>query len=293
MTGGLLPPEKVFGAPKCRVLTFHGAEAVDLSLSDFIGPLFRDLSFPIFRKKVNAMLGLPSVRRNWSAFHAAYSGVITVSRYGQEEFARCFPQMEASLTHIYHGVDRKVFYPPQKKPDPPGYFLHISDYQNVKNTDRLLEAYKLLRRSFIGAPPDFMIVGSGYPARFSGEGITLINKSVEQRRVADLMRGAISFLYPSLHETFGLPILEAMACGVPVVTSNSSACVEVAGNAAILVDERSTESILCAMKELLLNPSMRLDYSHRSLVRASNFSWDKSAVQHLRFFEYLLSSQGG
>jgi glycosyltransferase involved in cell wall biosynthesis len=86
-------------------------------------------------------------------------------------------------------------------------------------------------------------------------------------------------VYPSLYEGFGLPVLEAMACGAAVVTSNNSSLPEVAGNAALLVDPRDTEALTWAMTRFLDDHRWRSIMQHKALARAKNFSWDKSAQQ--------------
>lgn len=100
---------------------------------------------------------------------------------------------------------------------------------------------------------------------------------ISTAQLRDLYRRARVFAFPSLDEGFGMPVLEAMAHGIPVVTSNCSALPEVAGDAALLVDPQDTESIAAALVSLAGNESQRDDFSRRGLERARMFSW-KSAV---------------
>ena len=92
-----------------------------------------------------------------------------------------------------------------------------------------------------------------------------------------LYSGARAFVLPSLHEGFGVPIIEAMACGAPVITSNCSSMPEVAGDAAILVDPHSVESISAAMHEILNNPTQTENLKKAGLERVKQFSWSRSA----------------
>jgi O-antigen biosynthesis alpha-1,3-mannosyltransferase len=97
-----------------------------------------------------------------------------------------------------------------------------------------------------------------------------------------LINGARSFVYPSLYEGFGLPVLEAMACGVPVLASNVSSLPEVVGDAGLLVDPCDVDAIAQGMVRLWEDPALRHDLSARGPERAGGFSWEKTASQTLR-----------
>ena len=97
--------------------------------------------------------------------------------------------------------------------------------------------------------------------------------------------GAEIFLYPSLRESFGIPVLESMACGTPVITSNTSALPEVAGNAAILVNPDSQHEITSAIKSFLTNDTLRSDMIAKGLKRINDFSWGQSADQLLKIYQ--------
>ena len=96
------------------------------------------------------------------------------------------------------------------------------------------------------------------------------------------------FLFPSLYEGFGLPVLEAMACGCPVITSNISALPEVVGDAAILVNPYSVEEISTAMEKVLTNKTLRLELAEKGLKRAREFSWKKNARETLELYKKVL-----
>jgi glycosyltransferase involved in cell wall biosynthesis len=98
----------------------------------------------------------------------------------------------------------------------------------------------------------------------------------EEDKVA-LLGGAEGLVYPSLYEGFGLPVLEAMACGTPVLTSNVSALPDTAGDAAVLVDPGSVEDIATGIERLLTDSALRARLRSAGLVRAGTFSWDETA----------------
>jgi glycosyltransferase involved in cell wall biosynthesis len=126
---------------------------------------------------------------------------------------------------------------------------------------------------------------------FTGEPEPEIMKCIEQQRVKErvhftgivpeaklpaLYRGANALVFPSLYEGFGLPVLEAMACGTPIVTANTTAMPEVAGDAALLVDPRSVEQIAHAIEQVVNDNSLRLCLREKGVARAAQFSWDRT-----------------
>ena len=100
-----------------------------------------------------------------------------------------------------------------------------------------------------------------------------------------LTAGAAVFVYPSLYEGFGLPVAQAMAAGVPVITSNLSSLPEVGGEAALLVEPRSVAELQSALQRILLSPDLRKRLSRAGIERASLYRWDVCARKSWRFFE--------
>jgi glycosyltransferase involved in cell wall biosynthesis len=99
-------------------------------------------------------------------------------------------------------------------------------------------------------------------------------------------------VYPSLYEGFGLPPLEAMACGAPVISSNSSSLPEAVGDAALLVNPTDTAALHAAMQRVLSDPDLRADLSRRALAQARKFSWKKAAEALERVYASLLEKKG-
>lgn len=170
---------------------------------------------------------------------------------------------------------------------PDSYFLVVGTIEARKNLERLIAAYALLPRK--GRPHLVFAGGRGYH-------YDRVLEAVQEYRLEDQVRflgyvgdedlpmlysGAAGLLYPSRYEGFGLPILEAMACGCPVVTSNRGSMAEVAGNAAILVDPNSAESIAHGIADLLDSSSVRAGLIAKGSARVQEFSWRTAAEQTL------------
>jgi glycosyltransferase involved in cell wall biosynthesis len=215
--------------------------------------------------------------------------VITVSTFARDDIARHLPIDAGRIVPIPHGVDRDVFRAtgrgesqrPSDSTDRP-YVLHLAAPQPKKNLGRILDAYRAL-----SSPPfDLRIHAPGLPEdAAAGPGIVVSRDVLPTSELAGLYRRARGFVFPSLHESFGMPILEAMAAGCPVVTSNTTGCAEVAGSAALTVDPRSVPDIAAAMERIGCDASLRRRLRHRGFVRARAFTWEESARRHARLFE--------
>lgn len=166
------------------------------------------------------------------------------------------------------------------------YILFVGKIEQRKNIVRLLEAYHRLREH----DPGVRLVLAGRPTwdrRFLDDAVTrlrLQNAVVElghlgQEALPPLYCAAEMFVFPSLWEGFGLPVLEAMACGTPVITSNVSSLPEIAGDAAVLVDPNAVDDLAAAMYSLRTDAALRRTLRERGLVRAAAFTWRRTAEQ--------------
>jgi glycosyltransferase involved in cell wall biosynthesis len=175
------------------------------------------------------------------------------------------------------------------------YFLYVGTIEPRKNVDRLLDAYRSICEP-VRKEHELVIVGPlGWCSeatrdrlRAPGPGIRYLGY-VSEDDLPGLTAGATAFVFPSLYEGFGLPLVQAMACGVPVITSRGSSLGEVAGEDAILVDPRNTDEIAAAIERLALSPSLREDLGQRGCLRAASFRWERNAQQSLAFFHKLAS----
>jgi alpha-1,3-rhamnosyl/mannosyltransferase len=171
------------------------------------------------------------------------------------------------------------------------YVLYVGTIEPRKNVGVLLDAWREVARDLRGEF-DLVIAGpygwgeqSLYDRLQAGTPGVRYLGYVPEPDLAPLSAAATVFAYVSLYEGFGLPVGQALAAGVPVLTSNVSALPEVAGDAALLVDPRSPQEVHSALERLLLSPSLRSQLSDRGRVRAREFTWETCARKSWEFFE--------
>jgi glycosyltransferase involved in cell wall biosynthesis len=175
---------------------------------------------------------------------------------------------------------------------PETYILSVGSLEPGKNRARLFRACAALRDKGVGCT----IAVVGQPAwRYERDydlvrelglaGRVIFLGYVPDHDMPALYSGASLLAFPSLYEGFGLPVLEAMACGAPVVTSNVSATAEIAGDAALLIDPQDTTAIASAIERLLCDDGLRAELRERGLARAKEFSWERAARETLLLYE--------
>jgi glycosyltransferase involved in cell wall biosynthesis len=183
---------------------------------------------------------------------------------------------------IPHGVDRERFSPGPGPREP--FLVYPADFYPHKNHDRLLEAFALIRR---GRPElRLVLAGRGLERLQPAPGVEARSR-VSPDELVELYRTAAALVFPSLHETFGLPPLEAMASGCPVVCSNVGSLPEVCGDAARYFDPASPEEIAAAILEVLAAPN---ELTAAGLARAERFRWESSARAHEAVYRELGAS---
>ena len=163
------------------------------------------------------------------------------------------------------------------------YFLHIGRREPYKNVQRLIEAFALLPSHldcelWFAGPDDRRYTPTlieQVKALQLEHRVKFLNY-VPHEDLPALINQAIAMVYPSLWEGFGLPVVEAMACGTPVITSNCGALQEIAADAALLVDPYNASELAAAMQSLVMEAGMRSHYRALSLERAKQFSWEKT-----------------
>jgi glycosyltransferase involved in cell wall biosynthesis len=163
---------------------------------------------------------------------------------------------------------------PVLRPSDRPYFVFVGTLEPRKNIAMLLDAWREVKRKY---NVDLVLAGrrrADFPAIAPEDGLRLLGETPEDT-LPPLYSNAVAAVYPSEYEGFGLPVLEAMQCGAPVIVSRDAALTEVSGGAALAVSDAS--EMAAAMQNLLSDPALRADRSERSLVRARDFSWSATA----------------
>ncbi len=217
--------------------------------------------------------------------------IITVSEFSKEEIVRHLNIPEEKIT-VIHGAAKESFTPGEpdrellrfKGIDRP-FILGLGSLEPRKNFRKLLEAYGTLAGG-TNRELDLVIVGGSYQAfrdagldleDVRGPGRVILPGYLDDREVINLYRAAEIFVFPSLYEGFGLPPLEAMACGTPVVAAKRASIPEVCGDAALYCDPEDPDSIAEGMMTLLDDTGLRSDMKVRGERRASLFTFDETA----------------
>jgi len=163
-----------------------------------------------------------------------------------------------------------------------GSYILVVGTSPRKNTDRILKAYRAVKMPGL----TLVIVGDSTRSDYEADGALRVGR-IDDEELATFYSGAEALIYPSLYEGFGLSIVQAFASGCPVVTSNISSMPEVAGDAAVLVDPYSVESIAEGIKDALEN---REGLIQKGLKRVKEFSWEKTARETLEVYKEALFS---
>lgn len=169
------------------------------------------------------------------------------------------------------------------------YFLFVGEQRPHKNTRRIINAYKIIRQKLGNACPSLVFAGSKFRPleEFSNDDIIALGP-VDEQSLATLYKKALALVYPSLYEGFGLPIVEAMSLGTPVITSNCSSMHEVAGGAALLVNPHSTAQLAAAMMKLVQRKELGSMLTSLGYRRIKAFSWEIAALEMCNVYQQLL-----
>jgi alpha-1,3-rhamnosyl/mannosyltransferase len=215
--------------------------------------------------------------------HAA--GIIAVSEATKRDAVELLSLPPERITVIHSGVAEPYFNAEPLRRSKP-YVLFVGTIEPRKNLDRLLDAWDALP-SDVRDQYELVLAGpSGWGAVRPGNYTQL--GYVPEAELPSLTAGAAAFCYPSLYEGFGFPVAQAMAAGVPVITSHLSSLPEVAGDGAVYVDPHSTSELQASLARLLTSPSLRDQLGRAGRDRASRlFRWDLCARRSAEFFRSL------
>jgi glycosyltransferase involved in cell wall biosynthesis len=276
-----------FNAPKAH----HGALVVTI----------HDISFllqPQFHTEANRLHCLQGTLN--AALYA--DRIIAVSQQTKKDLIDYFSIPEERI-RVIHEAPRKVYVPKRNIDVMRGvlerlgvlynFILFVGSLEPRKNLKTLLQAYATYVTRHAGA--EWLVVAGGKGWLNGDLSQVAVELGIAERvkflgylqedDLRVLYSAAKLFVYPSIYEGFGLPPLEAMACGAPVITSNTSALPEVAGDAALLIDPYNSEELCQAMQRVLCDDELRITMRRRSLARAKLFSWEQTAAQTLAVYE--------
>ncbi len=262
---------------------------------DRVVPVVHDLAFQHFPESA------PHIderwRRRFAATLAEAPAIIVPSTSAAQDLRESFGVAAARIHVVHHGVDAEAFAPVsdatldavrRRFGIPGSYVLFVGGIEPRKNLEHLVRAFAMSDSGHLS------LVLAGGPVRWYPEAserldaaIQLLPESVRARIMRTdyvserdklaLLSGATVLAYPSIYEGFGFPVLEAFAAGVPVLTSNVSSLVEVAGEAAVLVDPTDVDAIASALTELVADEDLRAVLSAAGVARASRFTWEATA----------------
>jgi glycosyltransferase involved in cell wall biosynthesis len=214
--------------------------------------------------------------------------IIAVSAFTKNQVVSLVGVPESKVRVVHHGIRELSFPAPQREK----VVLNVGAIQKRKNIARLVEAFETVA-------PEWKLALAGAAGYGSAEILARIERSPARHRIRVLgyvsrqdlaawYRRSMIFAFPSIDEGFGMPVLEAMAAGTPVMTSNRSALPEVAGDAALLVDPEDTEALGQALRNLTSNEELRRDLAQRGICRARAFTWEKAVRETWQIYQELL-----
>ncbi|MFP4486779.1 MAG: glycosyltransferase family 4 protein [Campylobacterales bacterium] len=220
--------------------------------------------------------------------------IITISEYSKSEIEKHYPKSKGKIEVLLLGYHKNF----QKLKDvkKKNQILYVGSMNNRKNFIGAIKAFKLLNDDRY----KFMIIGN-FSDNFvvDEQSRLLIEKSrqdiniefrsnVNDDELIKIYNESKLFLFPSFYEGFGLPVLEAMACGTPVVCSNETSLPEVGGDAVVYCNPYSIEDIKQKIEMVINDEKLQKDMIQKGLERAKEFSWEKCADEHMRVFESLI-----
>ncbi len=299
---------------------FFGGESEITHFFNFIIPLgvkgkkictIHDLAFKRYPETVNLKTRKFLEYRIKKTIKRA-DKIVVVSKFTADELMELYEVPSEKIKVIYNGVDFNLYNENLSKAEIDAvlekreltdgkYFFYLGTIEPRKNIYRMVGAYAkcVSRLKAEGKEVPRLVLG-GKLGWYYDEILERIKSEsiednirllgyVDENEKPALYSGALAFLFPSLYEGFGLPIAEAMACGTPVLTSNSTSLVEIAGNSAVLCDPLSEDEMAEGMYRLATDPTLRETLSKAGVSRAKEFDWDASAESLYELYKTVLS----
>jgi len=246
---------------------------------------------PNFRDRIYLGLDYKGIRKA--------KKIIAVSQNTKRDLIRYFGIPEEKISVVYEGVDHNLFKPIESKgqvDDP--YILYIGSEHPRKNLAGLLKAFKKVKEEKRFKDLKLVKVGKagGKEADFRKQTLDIVQnlglekeviftEFVPEKELPFYYSGAECFVFPSLFEGFGLPPLEAMACGCPVIASNVASLPEIVGNGGLLIDPHDENDLFRALSKILDNPNLKRELVKKGFEQARKFSWGKAAKETLKVYQ--------
>jgi glycosyltransferase involved in cell wall biosynthesis len=308
------PPVRILWEQGLQPRALRSAKVDLLHGPAFVGPLLSSVPFVVTVHDLSFLLYPEGFRRpnrlyltaftRWSVQRARR--VIAVSDSTKRDVVRLFGISPDKVDVVHNGVD-PCFQPlpasettafKAKQGLPERFLLFVGTLEPRKNVIRLIESYAQLPAD---RPPLILVGGKGWLydeifARVESLGLkdsVRFAGFVSPEDLPKWYNAATLFVYPSLYEGFGLPPLEAMACGAPVITSTASSLPEVVGRAGLSVDPTDTEALTDAMNQVLEDHELRDEMRAKGLMQARGFSWQETARQTAAGYRRALLTGGG
>lgn len=234
--------------------------------------------------------------------------IVTVSESSKHDIVKYLGIEPDKITVMPNGVDMRYFHNHYNQEDisfvknkyhiANQYFLYLGTLEPRKNIPNLIRAYKKLLKDGKQMPQLVIAGGKGWlfdsifetVKELKLENQVLFTGYLDVDEVPKIMCGAIAFIFPSIYEGFGMPPLEAMACGTPVIASNLSSLPEVVGDAGILVDPASVDELCQAMKTIATDKELCQELTEKGLKRAQTYTWENSAQILYSLYRKLLET---
>ena len=223
--------------------------------------------------------------------------IIAVSQSTKDDLMHYLDIPDERISVVYEGIDHRVFRPVSQRIYNHPYILFVSTEHPRKNFTTLLKAFSQLKSESRfkelklvkvgnagGQETDFRSQTMGVVESLNLSNEVIFTDFVPEADLPTYYSGAEVFVLPSLYEGFGFPVLEAMACACPVITSNNSSLPEVVGEAGIMVDPQNTNNLAQAMSKVLTDSKLRDNMIRKGLEQAKRFSWEKAAEQTLEVY---------
>ncbi len=275
----------IFNTPVMPIF-FHPKKSIVVAL-DFAYLYFKPEGF---RNRINNFL---LYKMNGLALRRE-DNIVSISEATKKDIIRLFDIPHKKIEVIYPGFSKICVLPSEKIAVPLNFFLYVGVIKERKNLLNIIKGFYEFKKKN-ESDFKFVVAGNGNNVYYR-EILRFIEENnlkedviflgfVSDNQLSFLYKNASALVFPSLIEGFGMPVLEAMACGLPVITSDRSSLSEVAGGAALLVDPKNPEDIATAMAKMVFDEKLRDELVNKADLRAGDFSWENCAEKFIELFK--------